>query len=65
MNNILYSINNHYSNLFESMFGVKNIEEIHYHIDKSGKCWLNLDYDSKYPGGEIFKGDIFLVVDSN
>lgn len=34
------------------LFSVENKQNpLHYHLDKDGKIWLNLDYTASYPGG--------------
>ena len=45
-------INSHYQSFFQSFFGISKVDYIHYTPDKSGGIWLNLDWNSQYPGGK-------------
>ena len=51
---ILKSINSHYENFFQFLFGIPVVDKIHYTLGKPEGIWLNLDWNSKYPGGEYF-----------
>lgn len=33
-------------------------KQLHYHIDESGRVWLNLDYTATYPGGPFMSEEI-------
>lgn len=44
-------------NRYQSFF-----EPIHYHKGRSGDCWLNLDWWSKYPGGRFFEATSAIAV---
>ncbi|WP_445205129.1 transglutaminase-like domain-containing protein [Tenuifilum sp.] len=43
-------IDYHYQNIFQILFGISSVKQINYTLDKNG-IWLNLDWNSKYPGG--------------
>ena len=52
---IIYErINYHFQNVFELLFGIKKVKEINFTHDPKGGIWLNLDWNSKYPGGQYF-----------
>lgn len=57
MEEIVSNIGEHYSDI--------NHLRVHYEIEKDGSFWLNLDYDSKYPGGEIYQGYNRRIVNSD
>jgi hypothetical protein len=47
-------INKHY----EALTGYKNMtSKVHYHIDKDGNVWLNLDWWDNYPGSKFHVTD--------
>jgi hypothetical protein len=55
---ILTVINQHYQNFFQYLFGIKKVKEINYIKNDNEKgIWLNLDWSSKYPGGDYFIGN--------
>ena len=54
-NNVLNYINKHYQTFFQFIFNITKVEEINYSSDpNSDGIWLNLDWNSEYPGGEYF-----------
>lgn len=50
-NEIRERIDYHYQNIFQSLFGLSEVAEINYYNADEGGIWLNLDWQSKYPGG--------------
>ena len=45
------------------LFPVESKEQrLHYHTDKDGKIWLNLDYTAAYPGGRFYAEPILGVL---
>jgi hypothetical protein len=50
----LKAINEHYSGFFLSLFGLRLVDKVWYRQDSGGGAWLNLDWQSKYPGGQYF-----------
>ncbi len=47
-------IDYHFQNIFQLLFGISRVKEINYISDNGKGIWLNLDWNSKYPGGEYF-----------
>jgi len=43
--------------LFQYLFGISAVDEINYIEDDESGIWLNLDWNSRYPGGEYFKSE--------
>ena len=58
---LLDRINYHYQNLFQKLFGIPKVKTIHYSPDKHKGLWLNLDWNSRYPGGEYFDYDVRII----
>ena len=54
-------INSHYQGFFQKLFGISAVESIWYRPDNSNRAWLNLDWSSKYPGGEYFKFSVCTI----
>lgn len=51
---ILELVNSHYKDFFDELFGNSRVHQIYYRPDPDGGYWLNMDWTSKYPGGEYF-----------
>ncbi len=47
-------INYHFQNIFELLFGISRVKQIYYTSDNLKGIWLNLDWNSKFPGGQYF-----------
>jgi hypothetical protein len=46
-----------------SLFTVESKDQsLHYHTDKEGRIWLNLDYTAAYPGGRFYAEPILGVL---
>lgn len=52
--NVRKKLDRHYKNFFQKLFGISKVEGIYYRNDPKGGIWLNLDWSSKYPGGDYF-----------
>jgi len=48
-------INYHFQNFFQKLFGISRIKGIYFTPDDKKGIWLNLDWNSKYPGGQYFE----------
>ena len=48
-------IRDRYRSFLDKLFGIDVVGPIYYHRERSGECWLNLDWSSKYPGGPFFE----------
>lgn len=48
-------INYHFQGPLEFLFGITKVEKVNYKNDPVKGYWLNLDYTSKYPGGDYFE----------
>lgn len=53
-NTVISEINNHYAGLLEKFLGMNRVDKIYYRKDPDGSLWLNLDWRSKYPGGDYY-----------
>ena len=47
-------INYHFQSIFELLFGISRVKKIYYTPGDKNGIWLNLDWNSKYPGGQYF-----------
>jgi hypothetical protein len=55
-------VEEYYKSDLEAAMGWSRVKKIHYRPDRSGEgIWLNLDWTSKYPGGQYFDWDICTV----
>jgi hypothetical protein len=54
-NKIRERVNYYFQNFFEVLFEIPRVREISYSPDRARGLWLNLDWNSKYPGGPYFK----------
>ena len=46
-----------------SLFPIESKDQsLHYHTDKDGRIWLNLDYTAAYPGGRFYASPILGVL---
>jgi hypothetical protein len=65
IDSVLISINNYY----EAKKGYSSYtDKIHYHTDKDGSVWLNMDWQENYPGARFIENesdDELLIIFSN
>jgi len=59
--NIRKAIDKHYKKFFDILFGTTKVKGIFYREDKNSGYWLNLDWSSKYPGGEYYKAENYTI----
>ena len=55
-------IRKRYQTFLDWLFGKDTVGTIAYHKHADGKCWLNLDWTSKFPGGPFFKSTRAIAV---
>jgi len=47
----------------EALFPIESKDmSLHYHTDKDGRIWLNLDYTAAYPGGRFYADPILGIL---
>jgi hypothetical protein len=55
-------IREHYQSFWDWLFGNDPVGSIAYHKDSKGGCWVNLDWTSKFPGGQFFDSNKAIAI---